>query len=354
MNVVIKRAELARMLTAVSRVVEKRNTIPILGHVLLTAAAGVLSVRGTDLDIEISVEAEATIIASGAVAVDAGRLADIAKKVNGAEVSLEQVKTDLVVKSGRSRFVLRTMDPVDFPSLTAGEFTHNFDVDLTTLFGPTQFAISTEETRYYLNGVALQVYGDQIVAVSTDGHRLAKVTATLPDGAAGLPSIIVPKKAVSIAPKGTTAVSVSTSKIRFAGDGVTMTSKLIDGTFPDFERVIPKQNDRIVRVSRDELAKAVDRVLSVVDDKSRAVKLEVGDGNIRLSARGDDGEASEDIPVAFDSEPLTVGYNGRYMLELLAVLAGDQISIELADPGSPAVVRGAGPMLSVLMPMRVS
>lgn len=344
----IAKNDLARLLGSVIKAVETRNTIPILGTVRLVADGTALTATGTDLDLEVSGSIPATGTLSACV--DAKLLSGIVSKA-GAEISMEIENLALVVKSGRSRFRLPVLSPDDFPSFNHGDFPVTFEADLAALFAPVAFAISTEETRHYLNGI----YLEPAAATATDGHRLAHAKADLPV----FQPIIVPRKTVGILPKGLVTVSLSTTKIRVSsgdtnsGGGFTLTSKLIDGTYPDYQRVIPTQNDKIVLVDRAALAGAVARVATVSGERGRAVKLEVAPGAINLSVRGD-AEATDSVEADYSGEPIEIGFNAAYLSELLANLTGETVRIALADGGSPTLFTGGDEnLLAVCMPMRV-
>lgn len=350
MRLSLPRQDLTRLLTAVTKVVETRSTIPILGNVLLSVEDGQFSARATDLDIEVSTSIPVLDALPGNTTVNAKLLADIAKKA-GSDVSLELDGDTLTVKSGRSRFRLATLPVEDFPSFAAGGFDVEFDVDLAALVAPTQFAMSTEMTRYYLCGVFLHNPGSALVAVATDGHRLSRHTGPF---LASFDGVILPRKLVSILPKGTVTVSLSSTKARIATDDTTITSKLIDGAFPDYQRVIPTGNDKIVLADRKALATAVERVSTVATERGRAVKLEIAPGQIALSVRGD-AVATDAVEADYSGEPIEIGFNAAYLTELLANLSGDTVRIALNDGGSPTLFSAPGDetLLAVLMPMRV-
>lgn len=363
MRLSLPRQDLTRLLTAVTKVVETRSTIPILGNVLLSVEDGQLSARATDLDIEVSTSIPVLDATNGSTTVNAKMLADIAKRAAG-DVSLELADGVLTVKSGRSRFKLATLPVDDFPSFAAGGFDVEFDVDLAGLVAPTQFAISTEETRYYLNGVYFHAIEDgdfYLRAVATDGHRLSRHSILLPEGvdtANIFKGVILPRKLVSILPKGNVHVSLSPTKVRIqtsngANGDTVITSKLIDGTFPDYQRVIPTGNDKIVLSSIAELRTAVERVSTVATERGRAVKLEIAPGQIGLSVRGD-AEATDVVEADYSGEPFEIGFNSAYLTELLGNLTGDTVRIALNDGGSPTIFTGGDEnLLTVCMPMRV-
>lgn len=349
MRLSLPRQDLTRLLTAVTKVVETRSTIPILGNVLLSVEDGQFSARATDLDIEVSTSIPVLDATNGDCTVNAKLLADIAKRA-ASDVSLELDGDTLVVKSGRSRFKLQTLPVDDFPSFAAGGFVTEFDVDLAALVAPTQFAISTEETRFYLNGVYLHTAEGRLAAVATDGHRLSRHYGAPRDHFEG---VILPRKLVSILPKGNVHVSLSPTKVRIQAADTVITSKLIDGTFPDYQRVIPTGNDKIVQASIAELRTAVDRVSTVATERGRAVKLEIAPGQIGLSVRGD-AEATDVVEADYSGEPIEIGFNAAYLTELLGNLAGDTVRIALNDGGSPTLFSGEDDgVLMVLMPMRV-
>lgn len=372
MKVTVERAELLKSLSHVHRVVERRNTIPILANVLIKAGKNGLELKATDLDLEVVEIVPAETGQAGATTVPAHVLYDIVRKLpEGAQVQLEAggERGTLTVKASRARFSLQTLPEADFPDLAAGEFSHTFKVkgaDFRRLVDKTQFAISTEETRYYLNGIyfhAATAGGTEVLrGVATDGHRLARVEVPLPKGASEIPGVIVPRKTVAEVRKlldesdGSVDIELSDTRIRFASGGVTLVSKLIDGTFPDYERVIPTGNDKVLNVPCKEFAHAVDRVSTISTEKSRAIKLAVAKGIVTLSATSPDaGSATEEIEVEYQATPLEIGFNSRYLLDITEQIAGSEARFLMADAGSPTLVRDGADesALYVLMPMRV-
>lgn len=350
MTLTIQRADLARTLSHVSKVVESRNTIPILANVLLQAEDGKLTVTGTDLDIQYSAtcEAEGTLETT----VDAKRLSDIARRLSGDVVTLDQKDDKLVVKSGRSRFTLPTLPATDFPSLDAGDLPEPFRLDFAALVAPVKFAISNEATRYYLNGVHIHNTAEGgIRAVATDGHRLAHNTAcSMPQ----IPAVIIPAKTVGIVPAGEVDVALSSNRVRFATADTIIVSKLIDGTFPDYARVIPANNANQVTVDRKDLANAVARASAVASERGKGAKFTVAGDNIAIDMQAEDGTAHEDVPAEYSGEPVEIGFNTMYMQDILAVVPGDEVSIAFADSGTPAIFRGKGDWLGLVMPVRVA
>jgi DNA polymerase-3 subunit beta len=370
MRVTIERSAFLKALTHVQSVVERRNTIPILSNVLLQAGDGQLKLTATDLDIEIVESVAADVGKSGATTVPAHMLYDIVRKLpDGAQLELEQAGDGQRVSifAGKSRFSLQALPHEDFPDLATGEFTNSFSVgaaDLRGLIEKTRFAISTEETRYYLNGIYLHEVAAQnmLRAVATDGHRLAQAQIARPDGARGMPGVIVPRKTVLEVVKlfegfdGAVDVSLSASKIRFAAGGLVLTSKLIDGTFPDYERVIPRHNDKLLDLDTRTFASAVDRVSTISMEKGRAVKLQIGGNKLTLTVNNpDSGSAEEEIPCSYSADPIDIGFNSRYLLDVAGQMKSDGMQFQLADAGSPTIVRDPADdqALYVLMPMRV-
>jgi DNA polymerase-3 subunit beta len=372
MKVTVERADLLKSLSHVHRVVERRNTIPILSNVLLSCKDAKLSLKATDLDVEVIETVSAETGPSGATTVPAHMFYDIVRKLpDGAQIVLETDgdRAVMTIRAGRSKFTLQTLPETDFPDLAAGELTHKFTVgaiDLKRLIDKTQFAISTEETRYYLNGIYLHAVtsGNQLMlrAVATDGHRLAQVEFAAPAGTEGMPSVIVPRKTVGEVQRlidgnaGEITVELSQSKIRLSLDGVVLTSKLIDGTFPDYTRVIPVGNDKLLEVDKKHFEQAVDRVSTVASERGRAVKLALTAGRLVLSVTNpDSGSATEELEVGYDADPIDIGFNSRYLLDIAAQLQGDTAVLKLADPGSPTLLadKDVPGALYVLMPMRV-
>jgi DNA polymerase-3 subunit beta len=372
MKLVIERSELLGALAHVTSVVERRTTIPILSNVLLKTAGQTLELKATDLEREVLDQAAADVSQPGAVTVPAHILHDIVRKLpDGAEVEIKRdpEKERLTLSSGQSRFALQTLAPEDFPDLAAGEFSHTFQIaaaDLRRLIDKTRFAISTEETRYYLNGIYLHsaTRGKEATlrAVATDGHRLAQAELPLPAGAAGMPGIILPRKTVHELHRliedsqATVSVGVSAAKVRFEIGTITLTSKLIDGTFPDYARVIPKGNDKVLKVSNEDFKSAVDRVSTIASERGRAVKLNLNRNKLVLSVNNPEGgSATEEIGVEYEAAPLEIGFNARYLLDIAGQLESDAAQFQLADPGSPTMVKDGSDegALYVLMPMRV-
>ncbi|MGF1639510.1 MAG: DNA polymerase III subunit beta [Rhodospirillales bacterium] len=372
MKFTIERALLLKSLGHVQSVVERRNTIPVLSNVKMECRDGRLALDATDMDLEVTETVEAEVASPGATTAPAHTLYDIARKLpEGAQVECETADGNerLTIRCGRSRFTLSCLPIEDFPVMAGGELPHRFRVpsgELRSLIDRTRFAISTEETRYYLNGIYLHVQSHEgrevLRAVATDGHRLASVEVTQPPGAAGMPGVIVPRKTVAEVRKlideiaDDVDIALSETKIRFAIGEAVLTSKLIDGTFPDYERVIPKHNDKRLDVDCKTFGSAVDRVSAISSERSRAVKLAVSDGTLVLSATSPEhGSANEELEVDYRGEAIEIGFNSRYLLDVTQQIEGDKARFWMADSGSPTVLHDLGDAsaIYVLMPMRV-
>ena len=371
MKLTIERTNLLRSLGHVQSVVERRNTIPILSNVKIEADGDSLSLNATDMDLDIVESVPADIATPGATTAPALTFFEIVRKLpDGAQIELEAPGDGkLTIRAGRSRFTLSCLPTEDFPVMTGGEYGHSFALaagDLRELIDRTRFAISTEETRYYLNGIYLHVFDrdgtPMLRAVSTDGHRLASVELPLPDGAAGMPGVIVPRKTVGEIRKlidetgDDVEISLSEAKIRFSFDDAVLTSKLIDGTFPDYQRVIPTGNDKEMTVNRKALSDAVDRVSAISSEKSRAVKLSISGDTLSLSASSaENGTAQEEIEIGYGLDTIEIGFNSGYLLDIARQIDSDVATFKLADAASPTIISGSDDTgtIYVLMPMRV-
>ena len=372
MKLTIDRSALLKTLAHVQSVVERRNTIPILSNVLVEVADGRLSLTATDMDLTIVDSVAADVAEPGATTTPAHTFYDIVRKLpDGAQVEISSAGdgNQITLRAGRSVFTLATLPREDFPASGDADLPHSFTLqpkELQNLIDRTRFAISTEETRYYLNGIYLHAGKSEGVpvlrAVATDGHRLARFEMPLPDGAMDLPGIIVPRKTVGEVRKlieeaeEPIEVALSDTRIRLSFDSTVLTSKLIDGTFPDYERVIPTGNDKSLQVDCHSFKDAVDRVSTISSEKSRAVKLLIDADSITLSANSpENGTATEEVPVAYQGPAMEIGFNSRYLLDIAQQIEGGEAQFSLADPASPTIVRDTSDAsaLYVLMPMRV-
>ena len=372
MKISIERGTLLKAVAQAQSVVERRNTIPILANVLIEADGDQVQFRATDLDVEVVDKAAAQVERAGATTVAATTLHEIVRKLpDGALVTLtaDSAAGRLTVEAGRSNFSLATLPKEDFPVMASSEYQSNFSAPaavLRRLFDKSKFAISTEETRYYLNGVYMHVAdadGQKVLrCVATDGHRLARIDADLPGGAEEMPGVIVPRKTVGELRKlledddMQIAVSVSETKVRFATPDITLTSKVIDGTFPDYSRVIPQNNTRRLEVDATEFAQAVDRVATVSSERSRAVKMQLDTDKLVLSVNApDSGAAEEELAVAYDDERLEIGFNAKYLLEIASQVDRENAVFLFNSSGDPTLMREGNDTSAVyvVMPMRV-
>ncbi|HEX4077646.1 MAG TPA: DNA polymerase III subunit beta [Rhizomicrobium sp.] len=374
MKVTIERSAFLKSLNHVQSVVERRNTIPILSNVMMEAGNGRLKLTATDLDMEIVETLAADVIRNGAATAPAHMLYDIVRKLpDGAQVQAELLTSEggrLAISAGSIRFELACLPKEDFPQMAAGALPFRFRLqtgELKKLIDKTRFAISTEETRFYLNGIYLHAHKDgkgkgEMRAVATDGHRLARFQIELPEGAADMPGAIVPRKTVSELRRllddteGAIDISLSDTKIQFKTDGVELTSKLIDGTFPDYQRVIPSANDKVLSLDAREFAQAVDRVSTISADKTRAVKLSLANDRLMLSViNPDSGTATEELGASYSANAIEIGFNARYLLDITGQIEGKEVRFLLSDAGSPTLIEDSEDRgtLYVLMPMRV-
>lgn len=370
------RVTLLKALAHIQSVAEKRNTIPILANARLEVSRGKLSLTATDMEIAVVEEVPAATTRDGATTAPAATLYEIVRKLpDGVEVELDlnAENGQLRLRAGKYATNLVTLPVEDFPSMTAGQLPHRFKLAARTLrelIDRTRFAISTEETRYYLNGIYLHTTAagagaePKLRAVATDGHRLARVELEAPSGAAGMPGVIIPRKTVGELRKlieedsGEIEIGLSDTRVQFRCGPVTLTSKLIDGTFPEYERVIPKDNDKVLRVGRADFADAVARVAAISSERSRPIKMSLAHDLLTLSAASpDQGTASEELDadrVKYTSSPLEIGFQARYLNDITDQI-GDEVEFHFSDGSAPTVVRDAkdDSALYVLMPMRV-
>jgi DNA polymerase-3 subunit beta len=367
MKATIERAALLKSLGHVQSVVERRNTIPILSNVLIEAGeGGTMRFMATDLDLQIVDLAEAAIDQPGTTTVSAHTLFEIVRKLpEGSQVSLSAAEGRLHIAASRYKSNLPTLPRDDFPIIAEGELPTTFELPaakLRQIIDKTRFAISTEETRYYLNGIFIHVADDVLKAAATDGHRLARVTIARPEGAQGMPDIIVPRKCIGELRKlldeveGAVEVSLSASKIRFTLGHAVLTSKLIDGTFPDYSRVIPTGNDKLLTIDPKSFLQGVDRVATIASEKTRAVKMALDRDKITLSVTSpENGTAAEEVPGDYSAAGFEIGFNAKYLVDILQQVEGDTVEVHLADAAAPTLIRenDKAEALYVLMPMRV-
>lgn len=372
LSLTIARNELLKALSHVQSVVEKRGTIPILSNIRIDAQDGHIELTATDMELAVVDRAPVQLSASGSTTAPAHMLYDIIRKLpEDAEVSLKEDKSagKLHVNAGSSRFSLSTLPTEDFPAITEGELPNHFSLtreECRALIEKTRFAMSNEETRYYLNGVYLhaaqQDDNEVLRGVATDGHRLSRVDVALPAGASGMPGVIIPRKAINELVKlfddnnKEVKVSLSDTKIRFVCGHVVLVSKLIDGTFPDYTRVIPEHNDNTLEIGAVALAKAVDRVSVVASEKIRGVKLSLESNHVTLTTSSSDYNSGEEqVEASFDGSPVEIGFNARYLLDVLGHIESPTARFSVSDTNSPSIITDAeySGALYVVMPMRV-
>ena len=370
----VDRATLLKALAHVQSVVERRNTIPILANVMIAVRDGKLTLTATDMEIAIVEDVAADSSRNGACTAPAATLYEIVRRLpEGVEVEFDHPGGDapLKLRAGRYATSLVALPIDDFPSMTAGTLPHKFALSgqtLRALIDRTRFAISTEETRYYLNGIyvhAADLGGTKVLrAVATDGHRLARVEEPLPAGAGGMPGVIIPRKTVNELRKlldevsGEVGIALSDTRIQFHVGTIMLTSKLIDGTFPEYERVIPRDNNKVLRVASADFAQAVARVAAISSERSRPVKMSLARDLLVLSAASaEQGSATEELDadrVKYDAGPLEIGFQARYLNDITDQIKGD-VEFRFSDGAAPTIVQDAGDAsaLYVLMPMRV-
>ncbi|MPQ75350.1 DNA polymerase III subunit beta [Acetobacter senegalensis] len=369
-----ERATLLKALAHIQSVAEKRNTIPILANVLIHAADGQLSLKATDMEIEVVEVIPATIKREGATTAPAAVLYEIVRKLpDNVLVELDQADGDTPLQLRADRYATRlnVLSVDDFPSMGAGDLPCRFKLNagvLRSLIDRTRFAISTEETRYYLNGIffhAADADGVPLLrAVATDGHRLARVETDLPEGAAEMPGVIIPRKTVAELRKlideapEEIEVALSETRVQFTAGSIMLTSKLIDGTFPEYDRVIPRNNNRILRVGKKDFSDAVARVAAISQERSRPVKLTLEPGLLTLSASSpEQGVAKEELDdnrISYDGESLEIGFQARYLNDITDQVE-KEVEFAFSDSAAPTIVRDVDSpsALYVLMPMRV-
>jgi len=374
MKVTTRTSDLAAGLQRVIGTIERKNTIQILGNFRLAAGGGALKIGATNLDMMIETSVLGEVASDGQITVPAYMLLGIIsnkKMPKGGNVTIEMQDSKMSVRCGRSRFTLFTLPAEDFPDIAQKESDHKFDLtadQVEQLFGRTEVAISTDQARFFLNGVFLQPLKSKLRGVATDGHKLARIDCQMPDGADGFSDIanksaggiIVPAATVKQIKKIAADVSgvrvqISPSLITVSTDATTLTSKLIDGTFPDYARVIPTKNSKTMAADKEELSDALERISTVSGDRGRAVKLHLSAGKLKLSVNNQEaGSAEEDVDVDWNSDPFVIGFNSQYLIDILEKVKSEKVEMLLEDGGSPTLIRGDGDenAIFVLMPMR--
>ncbi len=376
MKCTIERSALLKSLSHVQGVVGKRAAVPILANIYLETRSSRLYLRATDMDLELAETVFCEIERAGCATAPAHMIYEIVKKLPNAvflNIEHDTDKEQLVIRFGKSSFLLKSLPYGDFPSLMDDVLPVTFSVkatDLRSLIGRTCFAMSTEATRSYLNGISLYAARsnslDVLRAVATDGYRLARMEIPLPQDANLMPNIILPSKTVrillSLIDESTVNIvlSLSKTKVRFTFEsGMVLLSKLLDGTFPDCERLIPQHNDKMIKINAKLLAEAVGRVTTIIGiDKTRVIKLSVSNkDSLVLSASNatTTDSAVDELDAACAVVPLSIGFNSRYLLDILGQIVSDTVCFAVSDSASPTVVREVADdsALYLLMPMRV-
>ena len=371
MKISIEKNLIYKALSHVQSIVEKKNTIPILSNILLEATDSSIILSATDMDISITETIHCSVIEKGSVTVPAHTLYDIVRKIpDGSEI--EFIVNDgkkFSIRSGKSKFSLSCLPKKDFPLIEIDKLDCEFSINSSiflTLIEKTRFAISNEETRYFLNGIYFHKKTinnlDNLSLVATDGHRLAKINLPFSGGLIDIPGVIIPKKTVYELGKlladinEEIIINIDPNKIIFYIGNTTLISKLIDGNFPDYERVIPKNNNMIVKTDRKIFCEAVDRVSTITSEKSRAIKFRLLKNLINMtSSDTENNTATEDISVQYEGEEIEIGFNSKYLLEMINQLNEEKLLLEFSDSTSPLMVKesSGNDLIYVLMPMRV-
>jgi DNA polymerase-3 subunit beta len=362
MKLTVEQPTLVHNLTQVTSIVEGKNTYPILANVMLSAVEGKLNSRATDMDIEVTAACDATVETQGEITVNAATLIGIVKSLpKSSLVSLYlDDKHQLHIEAGKSKFQLATLPVSDFPVMASEEYDNTATiaaVDLLPVFAKTAFAMSTEETRYYLNGVYMHNDVDgNLCGVATDGHRLAIMTTELQEVVS---PVIVPRKTVTELRKllidGDIELSTSASKVRFKNGDFTLVSKVVDGTFPDYTRIIPKNNDSVAVASAKALSAASARVTLVSSDKARGVKVALSDGVCVLSVNSQAGQAIDEVEIQYDGDPIEMGFNSKYISDAMSQAENGDVTLRFGKSDAPIVIEpnDVPGVLYVVMPMRV-
>ena len=367
MKFTISRDAMLKPLNLVAGVVERRQTLPILANVLLVLEGDRLALTGTDLEVELVGRVKlASAGDDGEVTVPARKLVDICKSLpEGSDIQFSVKDSKVTVKCGRSRFTLSTLPAREFPNVEDSMGTHQFTIkqgQLKRLIDRTGFAMAQQDVRYYLNGMLWELKGKQLRVVATDGHRLAMCTLPEKIDASDDTQVILPRKGVLelarllMEEEADIAIVIGSNHIRATTDEFTFTSKLVDGKFPDYQRVLPRSPDKIVLGSRLELRQAFTRTAILSNEKYRGVRLKLTDGSLDIVANNpEQEEAEEAVPVEYQGDSLEVGFNVSYLLDVLGVLSGERIKLSLSDPNSSALLEesDSGDSLYVVMPMRL-
>ena len=359
------REALLKPLQAVIGVVERRQTMPILSNVLLIAKDGRLSVTATDLEVELVAETDVDSESGGEITVSGRKLLDICRALpEGSDVSVSLGGEKLAVKAGRSRFNLATLPAAEFPvveDIKAGQTIAVSQEALGRLIEKTHFSMAQQDVRYYLNGMLLETGGSHLRAVATDGHRLALSQTELSGSSLDEQQVIVPRKGVLelqrlMDGEGDLNIELGANHIRIQLDGIRFTSKLIDGRFPEYERVIPRESSNQLKADRGEFRGALQRTAILSNEKYRGIRLVIRDSGVVLQAHNpEQEEAEEELAVDYSGEDIEIGFNVNYLLDALGAVEGDDVTLSVQDSNSSCLIRQPGNDEStfVVMPMRL-
>jgi DNA polymerase-3 subunit beta len=359
------RESILKPLQTVVGVVERRQTMPILSNVLLTVEGSKLAITATDLEVEMVAEGEVKVDSSGEITVPGRKLHDICRAVpEGAIVEISLSGERVTVKAGRSRFTLSTLRAADFPTVDEVAAKQSLKIprkELRRLVDKTHFSMAQQDVRYYLNGLLLETDKKKLRAVATDGHRLALAEIELAGGGTRDEQMIVPRKGVLELSRlldgdGDVALTLGTNHIRAQFDGIRLTSKLIDGRFPEYSRVIPNQPKNVLTADRNLLRQALQRTAILSNEKYRGVRLELAENSVVLQANNpEQEEAVETLEVAYSGDPMEIGFNVNYLLDALAAVDTDQVELGVTDANSSCLIRepGKDSPKFVVMPMRL-
>ena len=363
----ISRETLIKPLQLVTGVVERRQTLPVLSNVLLVMEGGQLSMTGTDLEVELigRVEVEAGA-QGGEVTVPARKLMDICKSLpDSSSLSFDLDDNKLVIRTGRSRFSLSTLPSSDFPSVEESSEALEFSISqvrLKEMLDNTSFAMAQQDVRYYLNGLLFEVSPDFLRVVATDGHRLAMDTENMNTPTDKIMQVIVPRKGIlelaRLLAEGDENVEIiiGANHIRAKTKNFTFTSKLVDGKFPDYDRVLPKGGDKKIIANRSELRQSLSRTAILSNEKFRGIRLTLLNDEIKILANNPEQEEAEEIvPVEYSGDSLEIGFNVSYLVDVLTVLDTETVQVIVSDPNSSALIQGSddSSALYVVMPMRL-
>ncbi|PPR47550.1 MAG: DNA polymerase III subunit beta [Alphaproteobacteria bacterium MarineAlpha5_Bin9] len=371
MKISIDRNIIFKSLNHVQSIVDKKNTIPILSNILLEASNSNLTLTATDMDLSIKTNISCSVVEEGSITVPAHTLYDIVRKIpDGNEI--EFISNDgkkFSIRSGKSKFSLSCLPKDDFPSIAIDSLQYEFSIngrDLLSIIDKTKFAISNEETRYFLNGIYFHKNTEKndsfLTLVSTDGHRLAKMDLIPEKNIDDLPGVIVPKKTIQELTKllaefdQEVVINVDPNKIIFFINNSILISKVIDGNFPDYTKVIPSNNLNVLKVNRELFCEAVDRVSTITNERSRAIKFRLFNNLVNITAsNSENGSASEDIQAEYNGKEIEIGFNSKYILEMISQLEDEYVILKFNDENSPMIANESSNanLIYVLMPMRV-